>query len=129
MSRQSERARVEVVFDGLCLLCLRTVRVLRVLDPGRRLAFHDANERDRVLERFPGLRGADLDDAMWTVDAAGRAHRGYFAFRRIARALPLLWPLVPLLHLPGMSALGERVYDAVARNRSRIGCRVESGDA
>lgn len=114
-----------VVYDGLCVFCLRSLRLLRVLDFRGRLVLHDANERAAVLVRFPQLAGADLDEAMYVVDASGRAYRGFYAFRRIARALPLLWPLVPLAYLPGAGFAGERVYALIARNRSQLGCRLE----
>lgn len=121
---------VDVAYDELCVLCNRSVRVLRALDRGGRLTFHGATlGRGDVFERFPALAGADLDDAMWATDESGRAYRGFYAFRRIARALPLLWPLVPLLHVPGVPWLGERVYALVARNRSRLGCRADAPDA
>jgi predicted DCC family thiol-disulfide oxidoreductase YuxK len=116
---------IDVVYDGLCLFCIRSLRVVRALDVRHTLAFHDANERARVLARFPELRDADLDDAMFVVDERRRVYRGFYAFRRIARSTPLTWPLVPLLHLPGVGLLGERVYALVARNRSRLGCRVD----
>lgn len=121
---------VHVAYDELCLLCVRSVRVLKALDRTRRLTFHESTRlRKEVVGRLPALAGADLDDAMWAVDARGRAYRGFYAFRRIARAVPALWPLVPLLHLPGVPWLGERAYAGVARNRSRLGCRVDPPDA
>jgi hypothetical protein len=35
----------------------------------------------------------------------------------LAAALPAFWPLCPLLFLPGVSWVGERVYGVIARNR------------
>ncbi len=116
---------IDIVYDGLCTLCIRSLRVVRALDRRGALRLHDANDREGVVTRFPQLRGADLDDAMYAVDDAGRVYRGFYAFRRVFRVLPLAWWLVPWLYLPGARFVGERVYDLVARNRSRIGCRVE----
>lgn len=116
---------VDVVYDGLCLLCRRSIRVVRALDVLGRVSIHDANDRTAVLAAFPALEGRDLDDAMYALDDRGRVHRGFYAFRRLAWALPPLWVLVPLLYVPGVSAVGERAYAYVARNRSRLGCRVE----
>jgi predicted DCC family thiol-disulfide oxidoreductase YuxK len=117
---------IHVVYDGLCLLCIRSLRVVQAIDRNHVLELHDSNDRERVVERFPQLRGADLDDAMYAVDGDGRTYRGFYAFRRIFRALPLAWWTLPLLYLPGMGLVGERVYELVARNRSRIGCRVDA---
>jgi predicted DCC family thiol-disulfide oxidoreductase YuxK len=71
------------------------------------------------------LGNADLDLAMWAVDSDGRSYRGFYAFRLIARRIPLLWWMVPLLYLPGVAPIGVRTYALVARNRSRLGCRVD----
>lgn len=118
---------VDVAYDGLCRFCRRSVRVLRALDVRGRLDFHDANDRAKTLRHLPALAAVDLDDAMWAV-IGNRTYRGFYAFRRIAWALPPLWPLAPLLYLPGMSSVGERVYALVARNRTRLGCRVDAPD-
>jgi predicted DCC family thiol-disulfide oxidoreductase YuxK len=115
---------LDVVYDGLCLFCIRSLRALQRFDSGGVLVLHDANDRTAVLERFPALRTADLDDAMYVVDGEGCVHRGFFAFRRIVEALPALRVVVPLLHAPGVPALGTHVYAWVARNRRRLGCRV-----
>ena len=117
--------RVDVFYDGLCRFCVRSIGVVRSLDALRRVSFHDANEREAVVAAFPSLADADLDDAMFAIDARGRSHRGFYAFRRLAWALPPVWWLIPLLYFPGVSFVGKRVYGHVARNRSRLGCRVD----
>jgi len=87
------------------------------------LALHDATDRARVHSRFPALRAADLDAAMFVLEEGGRVFRGFFGFRRLAWSLPPAWPLLPLLYAPGARTLGPRVYAWVARNRRCLGCR------
>ena len=120
---------VAVVYDGLCLLCIRSIGVLRATDVRGRLTFHDASDRATVLGAFPALRGADLDDAMYAVDQRGHVYRGFFAFRRLAWTTPFGWLLLPVLYLPGAGRVGQRVYELIARNRTRIGCRVDGPEA
>ena len=122
-------AKVGLVYDGLCLFCLRSLRLVRALDVRHALECHDANDRDAVLARYPALAGVDLDAAMYAVDDRGRVYQGFYAFRRIAWTTPLAWPLLLLLYFPGVSLVGARVYALIARNRSRLGCRVEPGGA
>jgi predicted DCC family thiol-disulfide oxidoreductase YuxK len=117
--------QLDVVYDGLCRLCIRSLRVVRALDRRAVLVFHDSNEREPVLDRFPQLRDADLDDAMYAVDADGRVYRGFYAFRRVFRALPLGWWALPLFQLASVGGVGERAYDFVASRRGRIGCRID----
>ncbi len=71
---------------------------------------------------FPELSGADFENAMFAVAPDRRVTRGFFAFRRILRESPLMWPLIPLFYLPGRGIVGPRVYAWVARNRRRFGC-------
>jgi predicted DCC family thiol-disulfide oxidoreductase YuxK len=71
---------------------------------------------------FPELAEADFEHAMFAVAPDRRVTRGFFAFRRILRESPLMWPLLPLFYLPGSSAIGPKVYAWVARNRGKLGC-------
>jgi len=58
------------------------------------------------------------------VTASRKIETGFDAYRAIAWSIPLLIPLAPLLYLPGVPAIGRRVYAAVARRRLRGGCPV-----
>lgn len=112
---------IDIIFDGQCGFCIRSLKVVRALDIRGALRFHDANQPE-TLELFPELRGADLTEAMYARVQGEPAHRGFYAFRRVLWSSPLMWPLIPLLYFPGVSFLGERVYAWVARNRKNFGC-------
>jgi predicted DCC family thiol-disulfide oxidoreductase YuxK len=45
---------------------------------------------------------------------------GYRAIRWLAWRLPMTWLVAPLLYLPGMLWLGQKIYLWVARNRFKI---------
>jgi predicted DCC family thiol-disulfide oxidoreductase YuxK len=114
--------RFRVLYDGLCPLCVRTVRLLDGLDLFNRLQLVDfrgvdLNEfnRSHMLE----LAGKELEQEMFVI-FRGKAYRGFYAYRRIALAVPLLWPLAPWLFLPGISSLGKLVYGYVSRNRLNV---------
>jgi len=106
----------------LCPLCRRTVRVLTYLDLFRRLDFQDFrrlhiaeyNHRHQL-----NLRPEELENTMCVI-AAGRFSSGFCAYRMISLAVPVLWPLVPFLFLPGAAALGTAVYRFVARHRLKL---------
>ena len=59
---------------------------------------------------------------MHLLTSDGRVLKGFFAFRRLTRRLPGLWPLAPLLHLPFLARFGPDLYDAVARRRHGESC-------
>jgi predicted DCC family thiol-disulfide oxidoreductase YuxK len=128
---------LHVIYDDECGFCIRSLKVLRAMDIGGQLRFYGASHFRRQpdshgtpegSDRFPELATADLDSAMFAVAPDRIVTRGFFAVRRIAREVPLLWPLLPLLHLPGSGIVGPRVYAWVARNRGRFGCESEVCD-
>jgi predicted DCC family thiol-disulfide oxidoreductase YuxK len=114
-------ARLIVLFDGGCPVCRRTVRTLRALDWLGRLRFADGT-RAEVRERVaPGLTEAQVFVEMYVVDPAGRRCAGYEGMLRIARVVPLMWPLALVGALPGIRQLGHTVYRRFAANRVRRG--------
>ena len=114
-----------VLFDGGCPICRRTVRMLQRLDWLGRLQFADATN-DVVRRRVaPALSVETALRQMHVVDRAGRMTGGYDAQLRIARRLPLLWPLGLLGALPVVKQIGIAVYRYIAAHRRRYG---ECGD-
>jgi predicted DCC family thiol-disulfide oxidoreductase YuxK len=118
----SDRLLIHIIYDGQCAFCVRALRLARAVDVRRVLRFHDATDRTAIEARFPVLRGADLDAAMYAVADGGKAYRGFFAFRRLVWCSPLTWPLLLLFYFPGASAVGPPLYAWVARNRANLGC-------
>ena len=112
----------DVIFDGDCQFCRRSLRWFSRVDVRRRMRLHDGTQRPAVLREFPELEHADLENAMFVVAPDRRVYRGFFAFRRLLWDSPLTWMLVPLFYLPGAGVIGPRAYAWVARNRRRFGC-------
>ncbi len=114
---------IDIIYDGQCAFCVQSLRLVRALDVWGRLGFVDGTDRVQVEARFPMLRGADLDDAMYAMTRYGGIYQGFFAFRRLLWASPLMWPLLPLFYFPASRWVGPRVYAWIARNRRSLGCR------
>jgi predicted DCC family thiol-disulfide oxidoreductase YuxK len=119
---EARRGRIQVLYDGLCPFCRRTIRLLACLDLFTRLEFVDfhrmeLNDYNRTQKL--NLTSRDLEAEMYVV-SRGSVYRGFKAYRVIALALPALWPLVPWLFLPGISSLGALFYSYVARNRLKL---------
>jgi predicted DCC family thiol-disulfide oxidoreductase YuxK len=116
---ETSYGRIQVLYDGHCPLCNRTVRVLRFFDLFTRLECLDFRLLDLAeynrRHKF-ALTIQDLDREMYVI-SRGEAYVGYYGYRVLAAALPVFWPLSPLLFLPGVSWVGERVYGYIARNR------------
>lgn len=107
-----------VLFDGECRYCQKSVRILRGLDWLGRLAFQSGRETDRLPPSAEPLDPQRLIEEMHIVTPdRRRVHVGFGAFRWMAWRLPLTLPIAPLLYLPGVPWLGNRVYRWVAKNR------------
>jgi predicted DCC family thiol-disulfide oxidoreductase YuxK len=113
---KASRPPAVLLMDGACPLCRRTAAVLKAADALGRLDVQDARDPD-VLRRFPNIDPARALDEMHLVEADGRTHAGYAAYRRMSRMLPAAWPLAIGFHTPGVAPLGRRVYARVARSR------------
>jgi predicted DCC family thiol-disulfide oxidoreductase YuxK len=132
----SNRGRLHVLYDGLCPLCCRTVWLLTGFDLFTRLAFLDfrrldLNEYNR--SHLLNLTLQDLEEERHVL-FRGQAHRGFDGYRRIALALPVSWPLVPWLFLPGISSLGALIYRYLAHHcltllRCNSHCPVQPAEA
>lgn len=124
----ARRGRLDILFDGDCMLCRRTVEIMRRLDLFERLTFTDFRHQP-VAGLSPEALARDMH-----VVAEGRVFRGFDAYRQIALVLPLGWLVAPFLWLPGMASIGPRVYARIAAGRSAPlacdeHCRVPAGGA
>lgn len=119
MSHPSAPARV--LYDGDCAFCQHSVRWLRRFDWLGRLQFVDARDADDPRVRDVPVEAGRLLEEMHVVPAGtNEVHHGFGALRWMAWRLPPLWPLAPLMHLPLIPWLGQKVYLWVARNRFRL---------
>jgi predicted DCC family thiol-disulfide oxidoreductase YuxK len=120
--------RAVVLYDGQCAFCRKSVDLLRRLDWLGRLRFGDVRDPAQVPvvtrsgdRAITGLDPSRLLEEMHVLTADGRrVHHGFGALRWLAWRLPLLWPVAPLLYVPGVLPLGQRLYLWVARNRFRL---------
>jgi predicted DCC family thiol-disulfide oxidoreductase YuxK len=112
-----------VIYDGECNFCKAQVNRLRMFDRlGQRLAYLSLHD-PRVQQRYPNLTYEQLMEQMFVVDSAGKQYGGSDAVRYLSRRLPLLWPAMPILHLPGTAALWRWAYHQVAKRRYKISGR------
>lgn len=106
---------VPVLYDAKCSFCVRSMEVVRRLDVLGRLHFYPMHERT-TLEKFPDFDPKRGETEMLVRTSSGWLG-GFFAFRYLARHLPLLWPLVPFLFLKPVRNTGDRLYQRIAARR------------
>jgi predicted DCC family thiol-disulfide oxidoreductase YuxK len=111
-----------VLYDAGCGLCTASMRWAHRHDRRGRIDWRPIADAVEVRgHRF----GRDaLDREMHAVDEAGRVYRGFTAWRRIAREIPLLMPLWPLLWIPPVPVVGRHAYRWIAAHRRTLSCAV-----
>ena len=117
MGTSADRYRRVFYYDGGCGFCRSVMAVLSRLDICGRVTWAPYQS----LRTPPdGLTWEDLEQSAYLETGEteqGGLHEGFQAFRRLTLLLPPLWPLAPLLWLPGVPALGTGLYRWVAGNR------------
>jgi predicted DCC family thiol-disulfide oxidoreductase YuxK len=111
---------VTAIYDGYCLICQQSKRIIEALDWFHRVEFLNIHDWQTVEARYPTLDFETAMGQMHTVGEDGRLLGGFEGARRILRELPLGYPVWLLLHVPGMDWLGTKVYQFIARNRYHI---------
>jgi predicted DCC family thiol-disulfide oxidoreductase YuxK len=113
--------RAQVLYDGQCPLCQKSVALLSRLDWLGVLRYINVRDPDELAACDLPVELNRLLEEMHLLTPGGRQlYHGFRAFRWLAWRLPLLWCVAPLLYLPGIPTLGQRAYLWVARNRFRL---------
>ncbi|MCC6572895.1 MAG: DUF393 domain-containing protein [Planctomycetes bacterium] len=108
-----------VFYDSLCPVCRRSVLWLRRLDWLGVLKFEDLHDREAAEAALPGVSYADQLKRLYVLRPDGQYFGGFAAVRAMAAVMPLLWPVLPLMWLPGAGWVGHKIYDVIATNRFR----------
>ena len=111
---------VTAIYDGNCVICKQSRKLVMALDWLKRVEFLDLNDWEKVNARYPELDWNAAFGQIHTMTEDGKMHGGFYGMRRLLRELPLGFPVWLLLHVPGVTQLGEAFYKFVARNRYRI---------
>ena len=119
---QSEPTRNAILlYDGDCAFCCKSVGILKRLDWLRRLQYQNCRETEKLPTSAVPLSPDLLLEQMHLLTPDRKyVYRGFRAFRWMAWRLPLLLAIAPLLYIPGVPKIGQRIYLWIARNRFRL---------
>jgi predicted DCC family thiol-disulfide oxidoreductase YuxK len=108
-----------LLYDSYCPLCRRTVGLLDGIDLFDRVEFQSFRTTD--FDAFNALHRVNTDkkwaDEEMLLVRDGKVYGGFDAYRQMSAMMPLLWPIVPLMWLPGVSHIGRAIYKWVAARR------------
>jgi predicted DCC family thiol-disulfide oxidoreductase YuxK len=118
-------ARYAMLFDGGCGLCKGVASVAVHLDLFNRIEPMDVvHDWPRIAERFPFLSREKCLEDMHVVKPDGSVVTRFEAYRHLAWQMPATWLIVPLLYVPGVPQIGDRIYRYVAVHRHDRGCEL-----
>ncbi|MEO7330787.1 MAG: DCC1-like thiol-disulfide oxidoreductase family protein [Minicystis sp.] len=123
--------RRTVIYDTDCGVCLWICRLLLRLDLRGHLTFQGNDDVEKVLRRNDKgkIEAADAPKELTAelvlgtvvvVDGAGRVTTKSHAVSQAIQALPLGFLVAPLMRLPGLSHLLDKLYDAIATRRQNL---------
>ncbi len=93
--------QLKVIYDGNCGFCRSSVAKLKAMDWFGRLTY------DPFFEHLSEVKVVEGD----------KTYGGFDAFRRLCFVVPLLYPLLVFVYLPGAAFIGRRVYAFIADHR------------
>jgi len=113
----ARKKRIVVLYDGDCGLCLRSMFTLSLTDWLKRLTwknFRDASVQKKEAKelKLPAMK-REIH-----VLIGKNIYRGFYAFRALSWQVPPLWPLAPFLYIPGVPAVGTRIYAQISARRA-----------
>jgi predicted DCC family thiol-disulfide oxidoreductase YuxK len=97
------------IYDGRCLICQTTRRLVSALDWRGWVQWLDLHEHETVAVRFPHLDHARLMGEIHVIDETGQLFAGFQGLRRMLRALPVGFPLYLMLRLPVVGGWLDRL--------------------
>lgn len=110
-----------LIYDGHCKFCRANIRWISAIDEGKvaYISLHDPFVKDR----WPELSHEQLMKHIYLIDG-DQKYPGAAAFKQLSRKLKMLWPIMPLMHIPFSLPVWQFFYNKVARIRYRFG-RIE----
>lgn len=116
-----------MLYDGGCGICRSVASVVTRLDLLHRIEPIDVlNEWTMVAKRFGLLTQERCLTDMHVVRPDGKVVTRFEAYRSLAWTIPALWVVLPILYVPGVPLIGDRVYGYIAASRGSS-CVVGAG--
>ncbi|MFT3795389.1 DCC1-like thiol-disulfide oxidoreductase family protein [Flavobacterium sp.] len=113
-------------YDAECPLCIKVVTVIRHLDVFNRvrcLTVQGHFQNEAAIQNIPE---ETLLINIHGVTANGKVSVGFWAYVQLFKAMGYTYPLGLLVSLPGISAIGKKIYAYIAGERLTVRCTSEN---
>lgn len=113
--------KATLLYDADCAFCRKSVNILQKLDWLKSVRYQNGRDLGRLPATEPPLDPKRLIEEMHLVTGdRRRVYHGFGAFRWMAWRMPLTALFAPLLYIPGVPWLGQKIYLWIAKNRFKI---------
>ncbi|OGX32019.1 MAG: hypothetical protein A2787_03175 [Omnitrophica WOR_2 bacterium RIFCSPHIGHO2_01_FULL_48_9] len=107
----------QLIYDGHCQFCRRSVQQLQVMDLFHTLKMVDFQSTSHLEALHPELSKERCASQLHLLEPDRTLYGGFAVFRRLCLILPMLYPFILLFYFPGSGIVGPFVYRWVAQNR------------
>ena len=122
MSIGEQGRRYTVVYDGQCIVCSRSVKLLAKWDRNHELEIIPS-QTPGVRERFAWITPRAYVDSIQVVRTEdGRTWQAAAALEELLNVLPKGRLISWLFRIPFVRPLADKFYRWFARNRYKLGC-------
>ena len=105
-----------VAYDNTCQFCTSAKLDMEKIDKKKKLKWVGI---DNFNYKKYNLKKGDLLKEMHLI-SNGKAYKGYYAWKQIAKRIPLLFPLYIISLIPGIDFIGDKVYRIISKHRYNL---------
>lgn len=106
-----------VLYDSHCKFCTRSVFKIFIADSLHRITPVDYHNDILRKKEAPKILFEDLNRTLHVKLPSGKFKTGFDGFRELFKNIPVFWPLVPFLYIPGVPPIGRKTYEFISSRR------------
>ena len=105
-----------IAYDNTCQFCTSAKLDMEKIDRKKKLKWVGISNFNYKQYK---LKKDDLLGEMHLI-SNGKVYKGYYAWKQIARKIPLIYPVYLISLLPGVDFVGNKMYKAIAKHRYKL---------
>src|SRR3989338_5243464 len=102
-----------IAYDNTCQFCTAAKRDMEKIDRKKKLKWVGISNFNYKKYK---LKKDDLLKEMYFIEDE-KIFKGYYAWKQIAKNIPLMYPIYLISLIPGVDFIGDKVYRAISRHR------------
>jgi len=123
---KSKNPSYQFYYDAECPLCNKVIVVVKHFDVFNKIECLTVQGHATEQPAFKGIPEMDLLVNIYGVDKKGKIAIGFDAYVALLKHMIYTFPMALLLMVPGISAIGRKIYNYVAGNRLTERCTSEN---